>query len=41
MAAGILKKVIAKNGDLFKQDLDATIANVKQELDEHVTEASR
>ncbi len=31
------EKVITENGDLFKQDLDATIANVKQELDEHVT----
>ena len=30
------EKVITENGDLFKQDLDATIANVKQELDEHV-----
>lgn len=31
------EKVITENGDLFKQDLDATITNVKTELDEHVT----
>jgi exonuclease VII large subunit len=31
------EKVITENGDLFKQDLEATIANVKTELDEHVT----
>lgn len=31
------EKVITENGDLFKQDLDATITEVKAELDEHVT----
>ena len=31
------EKVITENGDLFKQDLDATISEVKAELDEHVT----
>lgn len=31
------EKVITENGDLFKQDLEATIGAVKQELDEHVT----
>lgn len=31
------EKVITENGDLFKQDLESTITQVKTELDEHVT----
>lgn len=31
------EKVLTENGDLFKQDLDATISQVKTELDQHVT----